>query len=153
LEETRGADPWTVATLRQRIQTLLQAREVAEQHYKVPPKDTGKNGNSSPNMAKGSSKQSHTTTESLFAGAKGASARSKANKCFYCQEGHWADECNKFPTVEARRKLLKGRCFICLRKDHKQSDCKSERVCAHCKAKNHHRSLCPEKFGGQKPKN
>ena len=53
-----------------------------------------------------------------------------------------------FPDMESRKGQLIGKCFICLRTGHTIKDCKIEKQCLHCgQVKNHHRSLCPNKFG------
>ena len=56
--------------------------------------------------------------------------------------------CSNFPTIESRKEKIKGSCFICLSHGHSIKDCFSNRACFYCNAvKNHHRSLCPKRFG------
>ena len=70
-------------------------------------------------------------------------------RCIFCEGKHWSDECQQYRDLKTRKEKLKGRCFICLKKDHQVKDCKSkDRQCVHCEEKDkHHRSLCFEKFG------
>lgn len=78
-----------------------------------------------------------------------APIRTPSRKCPFCsKEGHWADECSEYKTTTERKAKIRGVCFVCLRPNHAQKDCRSTIPCAHCKeAKKHHRSLCPKKFG------
>ncbi|XP_060551133.1 uncharacterized protein LOC132712731 [Ruditapes philippinarum] len=67
--------------------------------------------------------------------------------CRYCEKQHWSDECPKYRTIEERKRVLKGSCYIYLKLGHKSSDCKRGKLCTHCGERNsHHRSLCPAKF-------
>ena len=44
---------------------------------------------------------------------------------------------------------LKGSCFICMKQGHKVAECGLKKQCVYCHQwNNHHRSLCPKKFGG-----
>lgn len=69
------------------------------------------------------------------------------DKCRYCTQQHWSDECPNFRGIEELENKLKGSCFKCLRSGHTSSQCKRNTVCIHCNEDNaHHRSLCPRKF-------
>ena len=95
-----------------------------------------------------------TTTEALFSGPnrlKHLNVR-KREVCIDCNAKYWSDEGSKYPTVTARRKKIKGNCFICLKQGHHQRDFKTNKACVYCKArKRHHRSLCVNKFPVEQP--
>ena len=85
------------------------------------------------------------SAEALVVTSKGKGYNS--DKCRYCQNHHWSDECTKFKTVEERKKQLKDSWYKWLKVGHKSRDCKSSKVCVHCGTSNdHHRSLCPKKI-------
>lgn len=64
-------------------------------------------------------------------------------RCIFCNKSHWSDECSVIKSVKERKELLKDRCFICLKNNHKTKECKSEKPCFYCKQKkSHHSSLC-----------
>ena len=68
------------------------------------------------------------------------------DKCRYCTEQHWSDECKKFQSVEKVKRQLKGSCFKGLRFGHLSVDCKKGKICVHCGEEDSHpRSLCPKK--------
>lgn len=82
-----------------------------------------------------------------------ALTNSEDKKCIYCTENHFNDECKKFPTTSQRKAKIKGKCFLCLKEGHSIKNCKSDKFCIYCKTrKNHHRSLCPKKFGNDSKK-
>ena len=70
------------------------------------------------------------------------------DRCAYCMDCHDHDNCTKVTSVSKRRELIRkyGRCFICMRKGHKASKCKSNRKCDKCKG-NHHVSICENPEG------
>lgn len=75
-------------------------------------------------------------------------------RCVFCGLNHWADECQKYKTVQQRKNQLTGRCFVCLSSNHFFRECQSERACFYCKQKkSHHLSLCPRKFQTSIPDN
>ena len=50
---------------------------------------------------------------------------------------HWRDECQKLPTVTARKEKIKGHCFICLKQGHQQKKkCTVKKACVYCKQRN-----------------
>lgn len=69
------------------------------------------------------------------------------DKCRYCEDKHWSDECPKYKTIDKRKKQIKGSCYRCLRLGHSSLNCTRSKACVHCGEMNsHHRSLCPKKF-------
>ena len=64
-------------------------------------------------------------------------------RCVYCHEAHYSASCTKFQTPQARKEILlkSGRCFNCLKANHKSKECESLKTCGHCKRK-HHQSIC-----------
>uniref|UniRef100_A0A8D8YQY6 DUF1758 domain-containing protein n=1 Tax=Cacopsylla melanoneura TaxID=428564 RepID=A0A8D8YQY6_9HEMI len=68
-------------------------------------------------------------------------------QCVYCDRSHFSDECDKYRTVDARKRKLGDRCFICLSTGHRSGFCRLEYRCWHCsRFRAHHRSLCPRKY-------
>ena len=56
---------------------------------------------------------------------------------------HFSAACKKVVSVKERKEILKrlGRCYNCLRPNHRVRDCESHRNCRYCHHK-HHQSLC-----------
>ena len=124
LEETRN-ERWTVEKIRKSINKIITAREKSEQNQSIK-----------------------SAEEELQYTGEGLLGKDFQVKCAFCEGSHWADECQKYKTVEERKKQARGRCFICLSKKHLFRECVSEKQCFYCKRKNnHHSSLCPSKFG------
>lgn len=76
-------------------------------------------------------------------------------KCVYCGECHYSASCAKFKTSQERKGILlrSGRCFNCLKTNHKSRDCGSTRTCRHCNRK-HHQSICERVYpAGSNPGN
>ncbi|CAG2208913.1 unnamed protein product [Mytilus edulis] len=92
--------------------------------------------------------QPKSSAEALIANSSKSQPGSKYfDKCRYCGSKHWSDECQKFKTIEERKRQLKGSCFKCLKAGHGSFECKRNKLCIHCNEVNsHHRSLCPKKF-------
>ena len=131
LEELRDADSeWKLTTLRKAINKLISARERSNENYK---------------LNRGYEAPSERLLE--YFGEVLLSRDIKIN-CVYCGMSNWADECQKYKTLQQRKSRMNGRCFICLSPNHFCRDCKSDRACFYCKRKkSHHSSLCPRKFG------
>ena len=56
-----------------------------------------------------------TTTGALLPGNDDPVTGGQKLVCYYCQQDHWSDECNAFPTPQSRKKKkIKGNCFISL---------------------------------------
>ena len=80
--------------------------------------------------------QRRTTTEALHTKNRNKN-RSKSKKgnfdtkkiCAFCGQDHYADKCSVVTNVAARKAIVKeeGRCFKCLRKNHKIDECRSRK--------------------------
>ena len=145
---------WEVESLRKCLRSYIVARERSEQDSKPdvssanyfrgnirnPP---GRRYTKFESSIASNSNTAH-SAEALVATSKG---NGYSDKCRYCQNRHWSDECTKYKTTEDRKKQLKDSCYKCLKVGHKSRDFKSSKVCVHCGASDdHHRSLCPKKF-------
>ena len=64
-------------------------------------------------------------------------------QCVYCSKDHFSASCSKITNVNDRKNtLLKaGRCFNCLRTNHKSQDYSSPKNCRFCHHQ-HHQSKC-----------
>ena len=68
--------------------------------------------------------------------------------CHFCKGSHWSDECNKFTTIDERKKALMDACTLCLKAGHNIDTCLNNRPCFHCKERRKHNSaLCPKRYG------
>ncbi|XP_065061319.1 uncharacterized protein LOC135688408 [Rhopilema esculentum] len=75
--------------------------------------------------------------------AEHAEFQEKRLFCTFCRGSHEENDCKNVTDVRERKKLVfkYGKCFLCLRRNHKCIDCRSNLVCFKCKQK-HHSSLC-----------
>ena len=64
-------------------------------------------------------------------------------QCVYCKGQHYSASCDKVQDVKARKNLLlkSGRCFNCLKGNHKLRECRSPKTCRNCHQR-HHQSIC-----------
>ena len=55
-------------------------------------------------------------------------------RCVYCKEPHYLPYCVKVQTPQERKAILvrTGRCFNCLKNNHKSRECESPKTCKHC---------------------
>ena len=143
LEIQKGAkNKWTVGKLRELFNDYISAREKAEEHTSA--------GISA--IRHIPSPPLRLSTEALTAGPKIKSRQFERSKpfvsCRYCNGKHWNDECQIYPTIEARKQRIKGSCFICLKQGHKTNECTLTKGCYYCRQiNNHNRSLCLRQFG------
>ncbi|VDI29698.1 Hypothetical predicted protein [Mytilus galloprovincialis] len=162
LEIQKGAKAkWKISSLCEKLQDYVVAREKSDKTKTEKDRSNSqgsfngsfnshkpwqnKNGKQNGNFIGGTQNRNINSAEALVASTE--RNVSYFDKCRYCQEQHWSDECKKFTSVEDRKRQLKGCCFQCLRLSHKSIDCKKGKLCVHCGEKNsHHRSLCPKKF-------
>ena len=63
-------------------------------------------------------------------------------QCVYCGGDHFSASCTKVTGTSERRSILSssGRCFNCLKLNHKSRDCQANKSCRLCK-KRHHQSI------------
>lgn len=118
---------WEIDELMAVIRREVEARETTEQ-IKLPHVKT-------PGSLRGPVSSTPTATALLTSGSP--------VRCVYCHEAHYSASCIKFRNTQERRALLikSGRCFNCLRANHKSRECDSSKTCRHCNRK-HHQSIC-----------
>ena len=60
-------------------------------------------------------------------------------RCVYCKESHYSASCLKFRTPQEHRAILvrTGRCFNCLKTNHKCRECESPKTCRYCNRRHH----------------
>ena len=73
-------------------------------------------------------------------------------QCVYCSGQHYSASCDKVKFAKGRKDILikSGRCFNCLKPNHKTRDCRSQRTCRICHQR-HHQSICDNLFVEPKP--
>lgn len=146
MELLKTHQQWTVKNICEMLKRILDAKESAEpeifnsdnatKHKVTLPTTTPFNQRFF----------NRTTGEALTINSTGFNNQ---QKCIFCGQNHWADECPTYPTVQSRKEKIKGHCYICLKKGHTISECRLDKPCYHCKQRhNHHRSLCRSKFSG-----
>ena len=121
-------ETWEINHLMDTILKEVEAREASEgakiltPRPAVPPR-TSHNGNGS-------------TASSLITNTHNI-------KCVYCGEIHYSAAYKKVTSIRERKEMLKclGRCFNCLKPNHRARDCDSRRTCRYCHHR-HHQSLC-----------
>ena len=64
-------------------------------------------------------------------------------ECIYCKGEHYSASCETITSGPARKEALKkeGRCFVCLARGHRATQCRSSKRCRKCSHR-HHQSLC-----------
>ena len=75
-------------------------------------------------------------------------------RCVYCGETHYSALCKKVASVKDRKEALirMGRCFICLKPNHRAQNCDFRRNCCYCHCR-HHQSLCESQTTDQHERN
>ena len=68
---------------------------------------------------------------------------SQVSKCVYCGGEHYSSSCQFVKDIKERHAILLrgGRCFVCLKPQHRAKDCDPNKNCRRCH-KCHHQSLC-----------
>ena len=153
-------DLWTVTTLIENLESYISSIEVTDQRtYERKTYSTDFSGRSGrevhvslPRHSSFQNSRNFKSTGQSLISNDSSSYKSSFNdrtnrKCRFCRQDHWSDQCQTFPTIEARKKQLKDSCFNCLRPGHKTRMCKHARACYYCQqVQIHHRSLCPKRF-------
>ena len=64
-------------------------------------------------------------------------------QCAYCGAPHYSASCDKVVSPRDRRDVLlkAGKCFNCLRSNHKVKNCRNKHSCRNCQGRYHH-SIC-----------
>ena len=121
---------WEIKELLAIIKKEVEAREATE--YVKIHQAKGPNQNKGPRMPP----QLTPTASALV--TSGSSVR-----CVYCNDGHYSASCGKIRSAQERKSILikTGRCFNCLRINHKSYNCQSTKTCRLCNRK-HHQSIC-----------
>jgi len=122
-------ETWDITRVMSTILTEIEARETSEGARILTPRVTV----APPKMQVGGF---NPTASSLV--TNGFSVR-----CVYCGETHYSASCKKVASVKDRKEALirMGRCFICLKSNHRARDCDSRRNCCYCHCR-HLQSLC-----------
>ena len=113
--------PWTVHKLREELREYILACEKvgAKDVHKPNKADMGKGPGVStyikpkiksygpPQKFEESRKKSLMSAEALTSQSESRTINNYRNKCRFCSEKHWSDECTKYRTIEERKKTLK----------------------------------------------
>ena len=121
-------DVWKIEDLMTIIKAEVEAKETSEvTKFKSLP---GTSRNNPPY-------NSHTPTANAFV------AQAHNIRCVYCDSQHFSASCDKVKGIKDRKDILikSGRCFNCLKLNHKTCECLSTKTCRRCHGK-HHQSIC-----------
>ncbi len=115
-------DVWQIEEVLSVLKSEVQAREMSNN---MKTRDAAGTPRSKPPHSTGA----------FFAGDK--------IRCVYCDAEHFSSSCERVKEPRARKDILRkqGRCFLCLRKGHRISQCESNRRCRKCPGR-HHQSIC-----------
>ncbi len=116
-------DAWSLESMMEIFRREIEARE--------------RSAGARPSPTKKPPAKPPSTALSLTAGA------SIQATCVYCDQAHPSGTCSTVTNPEERKRLLrtKGRCFVCLRRNHVSRNCRSSTRCTKCRGK-HHTSIC-----------
>lgn len=129
-DQKNDGDEWTVQLLRDQLHSYISNRENADRQSSDKVDYKGSVGNMW-STSQVTQFDLNTTTGALLSETKlQQNLTGRKNMiCIYCSGQHWSDECQKFPTMTARKEKIKGHCFICLKQGHQQKNCSEEGVC------------------------
>jgi len=121
---------WNVAQVLKIIKQEVEAREASENTFVNPTRST-----------------SHSVRPPVSHNPTGSSLviNSSNVSCVYCHQNHFSASCTKVVNLKDRKDILmkSGRCFNCLRGNHKSKDCDSSKNCRYCHRR-HHQSICEQ---------
>jgi len=121
-------DVWEVEELLQVIKAEVEAREISDT---IKVQDVRNPDTSRRNV--------RPTASTLMMREQCLTGR----ECVYCKGEHYSASCEVITSVPARRDILKkeGRCYVCLARGHRATQCRSSKRCRKCNHR-HHQSLC-----------
>ena len=66
------------------------------------------------------------------------------NGCAFCRGNHAHEDCRRITDLKERKNLVRrySRCFRCLRKGHRATDCRDYTKCKRCSSLEHHTAMC-----------
>lgn len=129
--ENRG-EVWEMDKLMETIQLEVEAREASE----------------ATKVSMGRVSSSRAVERSANATASALVVGNHNIQCVYCKGNHFSASCNSVKSVMERRSVLlkEGRCFVCLKSNHRAQNCDSDKKCRRC-GRRHHQSLCEGNYG------
>ena len=131
---------WSMNELLELLEREVEAREIGEAAKVSETTSQARSHASNPNNW---NQNTRSTASVLF----NESERRNSNiRCVYCKGEHYSASCNKVEDINDRKQMLKtqGRCFLCLRPNHRVRNCNNTtRNCRRCN-KRHHQSICDE---------
>ena len=123
-------DIWEIDELLQVLRTEVEAREISDRVKTTEIRNP---------LPPSQQRSSRSTASALVARESGSHSVS----CAYCKENHYSASCGKVTGISDRRDILRkeGRCFVCLMKGRRASECQGTKRCRKC-GRRHHQSLC-----------
>ena len=133
---TRGWDDYDQWGIEVFLEALLKEIELRETH------EVGKE--KSREMKQRNTRSEPTTGSALL-------TRGEKLDCAYCRGEHPHEKCKKVQDINERKALIRkyGRCFKCMKKNHRAKDCMSGQKCKVCQG-GHHTSICEKEKGNGK---
>ena len=138
------SEVWKMDELLDVIKAEVEAREASE--------GTKVNASNRPQQVfnhKNTNKQSsssHPTMDSFFTNTRGL-------LCVHCNGNHYSASCDKVESLQDHKDIMikTGRCFNCLKTNHKFKDYTNPCNCRNCHRR-HHQSICSQMTKGEKRK-
>ena len=126
-------DVWEISDLLAVIQREVEAREISE-NVKV---------NSEQRKEQPAKPHRNLPTAATLVARDSTVSSDGVPQCVYCSARHFSASCDRVTDVINRKEILKRdrRCFLCLRKGHRNTQCPSNKDCRRCHG-NHHQSVC-----------
>uniref|UniRef100_A0A914MXF2 CCHC-type domain-containing protein n=1 Tax=Meloidogyne incognita TaxID=6306 RepID=A0A914MXF2_MELIC len=155
-KEKENKMDWKVENLRKCLEEIVALREEAQRCVQSFSKNIDQNkfrGNWNANKGFNNKRNNFRKEnfERVFTVQSGDN-RNKGYKkfeviCYFCQGAHHAEKCEKVKLLHLRTKSLteQNRCFLCLKKGHIISNCRSKINCYNCRG-HHNKLICPKLF-------